>query len=219
MGITTASFNAVAARGRRFRQAYATVPETLPSHASLMTGLYPAGHGIHENARRLPDATPVLAERLKGAGYRTAAVVASFVLAKQFGLARGFDVYDDRPARRAGRIARRREVTEAAMTALEGGADAPLFMWVHYWDPHHPYTPPEPFRSRIRRARISAKWRTWTRNSAGWSTRSSAARRVRRPSSSSATTARDSATTANRSTGTCSTSRRCTCRSWWPARG
>ena len=114
MGITTASFNAVAARGRRFRQAYATVPETLPSHASLMTGLYPAGHGIHENARRLPDATPVLAERLKGAGYRTAAVVASFVLAKQFGLARGFDVYDDRPARGpagshgAGRSPRRR---------------------------------------------------------------------------------------------------------------
>ena len=145
MGITTASFNAVAARGRRFRQAYATVPETLPSHASLMTGLYPAGHGIHENARRLPDATPVLAEQLKGAGYRTAAVVASFVLAKQFGLARGFDVYDDRlPEGRQDRTAS--EVTEAAMTALEGGADAPLFLWVHYWDPHHPYTPPEPFR-------------------------------------------------------------------------
>ena len=146
IGITTASFNAVAARGRRFRQAYATVPETLPSHASLMTGLYPAGHGIHENARRLPDATPVLAERLKGAGYRTTAVVASFVLAKQFGLARGFDVYDDRlPDGRQDRTAS--EVTEAAMTALGGGADAPLFMWVHYWDPHHPYTPPEPFRS------------------------------------------------------------------------
>ena len=145
-GITTASFNAVAARGRRFRQAYATVPETLPSHASLMTGLYPAGHGIHENARRLPDATPVLAEQLKGAGYRTAAVVASFVLAKQFGLARGFDVYDDRlPEGRQERTAR--EVTDAAMAALGGGADAPLFMWVHYWDPHHPYTPPEPFRS------------------------------------------------------------------------
>ena len=64
-GITTASFNAVAARGRLFQQAYATVPETLPSHASLMTGLYPAGHGLHENARHLPEATPVLAERLR----------------------------------------------------------------------------------------------------------------------------------------------------------
>jgi choline-sulfatase len=145
-GITTASFNAVAARGRLFRQAYATVPETLPSHASLMTGLYPAGHGIHENARRLPDATPVLAERLKGAGYRTVAVVASFVLAKRFGLARGFDVYDDHlPAGRQERVAT--EVTDAALAAIGGTAGAPLFLWVHYWDPHHPYTPPEPFKS------------------------------------------------------------------------
>ncbi|MGE5199035.1 MAG: sulfatase-like hydrolase/transferase, partial [Rhodospirillaceae bacterium] len=130
-GITTASFNAVAARGRLFRQAYATVPETLPSHASLMTGLYPAGHGIHENARRLPDATPVLAERLKGAGYRTVAVVASFVLAKRFGLARGFDVYDDHlPAGRQARVAT--EVTDAALAALGGTAGEPVFLWVHY---------------------------------------------------------------------------------------
>ena len=145
-GVRTASFNAVAARGRRFRRAYATVPETLPSHGSLMTGLYPAGHGIHENARRLPEATPVLAEQLKRAGYRTAAVVASFVLAKRFGLARGFDAYDDRmPGGRQDRTAT--EVTGAALTALDGDAGAPLFMWVHYWDPHHPYTPPEPFQS------------------------------------------------------------------------
>jgi arylsulfatase A-like enzyme/Tfp pilus assembly protein PilF len=147
-GITTASFNAVAARGRVFRHAYATVPETLPSHASLLTGLYPAGHGIHENARRLPDGTRVLAERLKAAGYRTAAVVASFVLAKRFGLARGFDVYDDRlPESRQDRTAR--EVTDAALTALEGQTIVPLFLWVHYWDPHYPYTPPEPFRSVV----------------------------------------------------------------------
>ncbi len=145
-GVRTPSFNAVAARGRVFRQAYATVPETLPSHASLMTGLYPAGHGLHENARRLPDATPVLAEQLRGAGYRTAAVVASFVLAKRFGLARGFDLYDDNlPEGRQERVAR--EVTEAALAALDGSAGAPLFLWVHYWDPHHPYTPPEPFKS------------------------------------------------------------------------
>ena len=150
-GITTSAFNAVAARGRLFRHAYATVPETLPSHASLMTGLYPAGHGIHENARRVPDGIPVLAEQLKAAGYRTAAVVASFVLAKRFGLARGFDVYDDRlPEGREDRTAA--EVTDAALAALTGaGAEspAPAFVWVHYWDPHHPYTPPEPFRSRF----------------------------------------------------------------------
>jgi arylsulfatase A-like enzyme len=94
-GITTPSFNALAARGRRFRQAYATAPETLPSHSSIMTGLYPAGHGIHENARTLPDTHPVIAEQLRQAGYKTAAFVSSFVLTRRFGLARGFDRYDD----------------------------------------------------------------------------------------------------------------------------
>jgi arylsulfatase A-like enzyme/tetratricopeptide (TPR) repeat protein len=149
VGIRTPAFNAVAARGRLFRQAYATVPETLPSHASLMTGLYAAGHGIHENARRLPDSTPVLAEQLKAVGYRTAAVVASFVLAKRFGLARGFDVYEDRmPDGREERTAK--DVTDAALSALTTATEAPgapVFLWVHYWDPHHPYAPPEPFKS------------------------------------------------------------------------
>ena len=58
-GVETPAFNALAARGRRFRQAYATAPETLPSHSSMMTGLYPGGHGVHENARHLADAHPV----------------------------------------------------------------------------------------------------------------------------------------------------------------
>jgi arylsulfatase A-like enzyme len=99
-GVETPAFDALAARGRRFTQAYATVPETLPSHTSMMTGLYPAGHGVHENGRRLSDETPLLAERLHGAGYRTAAFVSTFTLARRFGLARGFDIYDDElPAR------------------------------------------------------------------------------------------------------------------------
>jgi arylsulfatase A-like enzyme len=94
-GLDTPGFNALVARGRRFRQAYATAPETLPSHSSMMTGLYPGGHGVHENARYLAGAHPVLAARLKEAGYRTAAFVSSFILSRRFGLARGFDVYDD----------------------------------------------------------------------------------------------------------------------------
>src|SRR5438270_5723799 len=94
-GVTTPSFNALAARGRRFRWAYATVPQTLPSHTSMLTGLYPAGHGVHENARHVPDTQPLISERLHAIGYRTAAFVSSFALAKRFGLARGFDVYDD----------------------------------------------------------------------------------------------------------------------------
>src|SRR6476661_4582742 len=61
-GVETPAFNAIAARGRRFRQAYAAVPETLPSHSSMMTGLYPGGHGVHENARVLPGSFPLVAE-------------------------------------------------------------------------------------------------------------------------------------------------------------
>src|SRR5712691_13181712 len=89
------NFNAIAKRGSRFNQAYTPVPQTLAAHCSIMTGLYPAGHGVHENGRYLSDRVPLLAEQLKAAGYRTAAFVSAFALARRFGLARGFDVYDD----------------------------------------------------------------------------------------------------------------------------
>jgi len=147
--VETPAFNALAARGQRFRQAYATVPETLPAHASMMTGLYPAGHGVHENARYLPATHAVVAERLKTVGYRTAAFVSSFVLARRFGLARGFDTYDEElPAGRPERTSA--DTTDRAVAFLAGSAKQPLFLWVHYFDPHAPYTPPEPFRSRYR---------------------------------------------------------------------
>lgn len=146
-GVETPTFDGLAARGRRFLQAYATVPETLPSHASMMTGLYPAGHGIHENGRHLSTQYPVVAEQLHSAGYRTAAFMSSFVLARRFGLARGFEVYDDElPAGRAERTAM--ETTTRAIDYLSEQAEQPLFLWVHYFDPHAPYDPPEPFRSQ-----------------------------------------------------------------------
>ncbi len=145
-GVETPAFNAAAARGRRFRQAYATVPETLPSHSSMMTGLYPGGHGVHENARYLGASVPVVAERLQQAGYRTSALVSSFVLTRRFGLARGFDVYDD--ALGAGNERSSRATTDAALADLEQPSDKPRFLWVHYYDAHTPYAPPEPYRSR-----------------------------------------------------------------------
>jgi choline-sulfatase len=146
VGVLTPSFNAVAARGRRFTQAYATVPETLPSHVSMLTGLYPAGHGIHENGRFVPPAQALLAERLHAAGYDTAAFVSSFILTRRFGLTRGFDVYDDQLG--AGQVERNAAATtEAALAYLTGRPAKPLFLWVHYFDPHDPYAPPEPFRS------------------------------------------------------------------------
>jgi choline-sulfatase len=146
-GVETPAFNALAARGLRFTQAYAPAPQTLPSHASMMTGLYPGGHGVHENSRYLADHHPVLAERLRGSGYRTAAFVSAFPLARRFGLARGFEVYDDELT--AGAEERSAEMTtDRALAWLETAGDQPLFLWVHYFDPHYPYEPPEEFRSR-----------------------------------------------------------------------
>jgi choline-sulfatase len=144
-GVETPAFNALAARGLRFTRAYSTAPETLPSHASMLTGLYPAAHAVHENGRAVASTFPVAAERLKQAGFHTAAIVSSFTLARRFGLARGFDLYQD-AAERAERTAR--ETTETALGWLGQAPRQPLFLWVHYFDPHHPYEPPEPFRSR-----------------------------------------------------------------------
>jgi choline-sulfatase len=150
VGVETPAFNALAARGRRFRQAYAAVPETLPAHTSIMTGLYPGGHGVHENGRYLSTDHIVAAERLQKSGYHTAAFVSSFILARRFGLARGFDLYnDDLPAGRSERTAR--DTTDAALAQLAQQA-APFFIWVHYYDPHYPYDPPEPFRTRYVKA-------------------------------------------------------------------
>ncbi len=159
---TTPNLDALAARGTVFAQAYSTVPTTLPAHASMMTGLYPAELGIHENARVLDPGQPLLAVRLRELGYATAAFVSGFPLSGRFGLARGFDRYDDdfgtdrakrrRTERRAGKT------TDRAIAYLEGareqrhvppeGGQGPIFLWVHYFDPHEPYDPPEPFRSR-----------------------------------------------------------------------
>jgi arylsulfatase A-like enzyme/Tfp pilus assembly protein PilF len=146
-GIDTPAFNALAARGARFRHAYATAPETMPSHSSLLSGLYPGGHGVHENGRRLRAGVPLVTEDLQRAGYETAAFVSSFVLARQYGLARGFATYDDDLAGGVERSAR--ATTDRVVAFLERAPARPLFLWVHYFDPHAPYAPPEPYRSRF----------------------------------------------------------------------
>ena len=146
-GIETPVFNDLAGRGRLFRQAYASVPETLPSHASMLTGLYPAGHGVRENGRTLASGHPLVSELLRQRGYRTAAFVSAFVLARRFGLSRGFDTYDDDLVKgRAERSAA--ETTDRVLAFLAGAPRGPLFLWVHYYDAHHPYEPREPFRAR-----------------------------------------------------------------------
>jgi choline-sulfatase len=140
-------FSALASTGRRFSAAHATVPETLPSHASMMTGLYPGGHGVHENGRFVAASHPLVAERLQQAGYHTAAVVSAYVLARRFGLARGFQVYDDD----LGGQATERDAAGTTGRALEHlkalGSGKPVFLWTHYFDAHAPYAPPEAHRA------------------------------------------------------------------------
>ncbi|MGZ5494751.1 MAG: sulfatase-like hydrolase/transferase, partial [Thermoanaerobaculia bacterium] len=93
--VETPSYNALVKRGLRFHYAYAAVPQTLPSHISMLTGLYPAGHGVHENSRYLGAQQPLVSEKLHAAGYRTGAFVSAFAVARRFGLGRGFDIYDE----------------------------------------------------------------------------------------------------------------------------
>jgi arylsulfatase A-like enzyme/Tfp pilus assembly protein PilF len=143
--VKTPHFDQLAERGLYFTQAYSTTPTTLPSHTSMMTGLYPMDHKIRENGRRVDAQLELLASRLQTLGYQTAAFVSGFPLAEQFGLARGFDMYDDDLAASANERSATL-TTDAALEylALEETAD---FLWVHYFDAHAPYEPPEPFLS------------------------------------------------------------------------
>jgi len=149
----TPTLDRFAAEGLRFETAYAHVPLTLPSHTSLVTGLYPTTNGVHDNGARLAT-KPTLATALKTAGYRTGAFVGAFVLDARFGLNAGFDVYDDRML---GSSAGLNVVERSAEQVLKPAADwitsaemaaGPWFAWVHLYDPHEPYAPPEPYRSR-----------------------------------------------------------------------
>jgi arylsulfatase A-like enzyme/Flp pilus assembly protein TadD len=145
----TPTLDALAARGTRWTGAVSPVPLTLPAHVSLLTGLVPPEHGIHDNGTAvLPKDVPTLAAAFASRGYSTAAFVASRVLDRRFGLDRGFQVYDDKaPAEQIGEYGyperNARQMTDAALAWLaKRPAGKPFFLWVHYYDPHAPYNPP-----------------------------------------------------------------------------
>jgi arylsulfatase A-like enzyme/Flp pilus assembly protein TadD len=156
----TPTIDEFAASGIRFERTYAHVPLTLPSHASLLTASYPTTNDVHDNgAFRLGESTGTVAEALKRAGYRTAAFVGAFVLDARFGLARGFDLYDDRMLGRGGDVEFVQRSAEQVLAPARqwilqpprprsGGDPLPWFVWVHLYDPHEPYAPPEPYRTR-----------------------------------------------------------------------
>ena len=147
----------LAEAGIRFDDAYTHNVNTLPSHATLLSGLYPHEHGVRDNSGfRFPGDVETLATLLKAQGYRTGAFVSAFVLDSQFGLARGFDVYEDSfvdaGTQTAFLLQERPGVETAALARawLDADDERPSFAWVHLFEPHFPYAPPEPIAERFR---------------------------------------------------------------------
>jgi len=158
---STPALDALAAEGLRFENAISPVPLTRPAHASLLTGLLPPEHGVRDNLpAKLDSSIPTLATRLKADGYHTAAFVGSFLLGRGSGFEAGFDVIGDgsaegvndsigpRAERRAG------EVAEEALQFL-ASASPPFFLWVHLYDPHAPYDPPDGYAGKGYRGEIA----------------------------------------------------------------
>jgi len=155
-GGLTPNVDALAKDGVVFERGVAQVPLTWPSHAAIFTGTYPFHNGVQDfTGQPLSDRFRTLAESLKDHGYATGAVVSSFVLDRSWGLARGFESYDDAFAgqeflvKNLGLVERRAEESvNHAVGWLEAHPNQPFFLWLHLYDPHSPYNPPEPFRSQ-----------------------------------------------------------------------
>jgi arylsulfatase A-like enzyme/Tfp pilus assembly protein PilF len=157
--VETPNIDSFAHEGVIFTNAASTVPFTLPAHSSMMTGTYPPYHGVRENVgTQLGDDVPILAGLLRDGGWATGGFVSSFVLDSRWGIGRGFDHYFDdfdlsafdtpdmASVQRTGDVT----VAEAVRWLDDRPADKPFFLWLHLYDPHEPYTPPEPFNSQYR---------------------------------------------------------------------
>ena len=142
-----------------FERAYSQAPITPASHGTILSGTFPRFHGVRDFGSRLPDSIPYLPELLRARGYRTAAFVSSIILDPKNGFApgfeRGFDIYDagfrrtKRGESRLGSMQRRGDETVArALDWLGKNRLGPVFLWIHIWDAHDPYDPPEPFKER-----------------------------------------------------------------------
>ena len=151
--IKTPNIDGLAADGARFERAFAVVPVTLPSHSSMLTGTYPMLSGMHDfSGNKLSPLQPTLASVLKQAGYQTGAVIAAAVLDSRFGLNQGFDFYYDHfefnrldeanldEMERPGNV-----VADVALDWLAKNSQKKFFLWMHLYDPHFPYHPPEPY--------------------------------------------------------------------------
>ncbi|MBI3483684.1 MAG: sulfatase-like hydrolase/transferase [Acidobacteria bacterium] len=151
--IRTPHIDGLAVEGVRFTKAYTPVPITLPSHTVMLTGAYPTRTGMHDfSGNRLHPAQPTLAAILRKRGYATGAVVGSAVLDSRFGLHRGFDYYYDNfdfsrlDERNLDAMERPgNQVVDRGLAWLEHNRKQDFFLWLHLYDPHHPYDPPAPY--------------------------------------------------------------------------
>ncbi len=156
--VKTPSLDSLARRGVLFEQAATTSALTLPAHCSILTGMYPTYHGVRINGNTaLNDEQTTLAEVLSAQGYQCGAFIGAFVLDGRWGLKQGFQHYNDQfdlkkykhldlgAVQRPGN-----EVVDAALDWLEEQKSAPFFAWIHLYDPHTPYGPPEPYLSEYR---------------------------------------------------------------------
>jgi len=156
--VETPRIDRLAKEGVLFTQAFTAVPITLPSHVSIFTGNYPPSHGVRNNGTFIldPSAT-TLTEVLQQNGYRTGAVVSSYTLDSSFGLDQGFEFYDDDFSQNQSgpsilhneRIGK--ETTQRALQWLDQHHQEKFFLWLHYFDPHADYNPPEPFGTKYRK--------------------------------------------------------------------
>lgn len=151
----TPALDQLAAGGLYFTNARSVAPLTLPAHTSIMTGHLPPTHGVRLNGTPWGGAGGSMATRLRDTGYQTAGVVGAFVLDRRFGLAAGFDHYDDQISRdplavdRLQTDRRAKDVVDHAIALLAAmSADRPWLLWVHVYDPHAPYDPPADARTR-----------------------------------------------------------------------
>ncbi len=154
-GIQTPNLDALAGRGVRFAKAFTPSPSTLPGHGTILTGLYPYRHGARTNgSHKLGPQNVTMAEVLKENGYATMAAISAYVLDSRFGPDQGFDLYDDdlsRGVKYSNRSIRERPAeftNEVVFGWLDRHVRSKFFVWVHYFDAHAPYLPPEPYRSR-----------------------------------------------------------------------
>jgi choline-sulfatase len=152
MNASMPALERLAREGVLFDQATSVAPLTVPAHASLFTGLFPPGHGVHDNAgQALSASSTTLAEILQARSFRTGAFVGSAVLNADRGLTQGFNTYRSAvsPDNRTTETRQRRanDVVGDALRWLDGIGRVPFLLWVHLYDPHRPYEPPEPYRS------------------------------------------------------------------------